>query len=48
MLSLDKDGNGLDRAEFVVGMMTRLGICSEDDVNPFIAMFDSLDADKSG
>jgi len=46
--SLDKDNNGLDKLEFVVGMLTKLEILHWDDVEPFLAQFDALDTDKSG
>lgn len=46
--SLDKDNNGLDKLEFVVGMLTKLEILHWDDVEPFLAQFDALDKDGSG
>merc|ERR1719230_1226685 len=46
--SLDKDNNGLDKLEFVVGMLTKLEILHWDDVEPFLAQFDALDTDRSG
>jgi hypothetical protein len=46
--SLDKDNNGLDKLEFVVGMLTKLEIVQWDDVEPFLAKFDELDKDRSG
>lgn len=46
--SLDKDNNGLDKLEFVVGMLTKLEILHWDDVEPFLAQFDALDQDRSG
>jgi len=33
--SLDKDNNGLDKLEFIVGMLTKLEILQWDDVEPF-------------
>ena len=48
MMSLDKDGNGVDKLEFVVGMLTNLDIISSGDVAPFLVQFDKFDADKSG
>ena len=48
ILSLDKDNNGLDKLEFVVGMLTKLEILHWDDVEPFLAQFDALDSDRSG
>ena len=41
-------GKGVDKAEFIVGMLTKLELISEDDVEPFIAQFESLDVDGSG
>lgn len=46
--SLDKDNNGLDKLEFIVGMLTKLEILQWDDVEPFLAQFDALDKDGSG
>ena len=37
IMSLDKDNNGLDKLEFVVGMLTKLEILHWDDVEPFLA-----------
>jgi len=48
IVSLDKDGNGLDKLEFVIGMLTKLEILQWDDVEPFLAKFDELDKDGSG
>ena len=52
---LDKDGNGVDRTEFVVGLLTALGVtlCGQpldfhNDVQPLLDRFDTLDRDKSG
>jgi len=52
--SLDQDGNGLDRLEFVFGMLMKLGaqLCGSplawSDVEPFLQRFDAMDVDKSG
>jgi len=52
--SLDKDGGGVDKLEFVAQMLITLGaeLCGTalqwSDVEPFIAKFDALDVDKSG
>lgn len=48
MKSLDKDGKGVDRVEFVVGMMERLGLAEWQDAVPFNKLFEELDADGSG
>mmetsp|Transcript_29376 Transcript_29376/g.64218 ORF Transcript_29376/g.64218 Transcript_29376/m.64218 type:complete len:519 (-) Transcript_29376:178-1734(-) len=44
----DKDGNGVDRCEFVCAMLVQLGKVSEDDLVPLLNKFDELDADGSG
>lgn len=52
--SLDKDGGGVDKLEFVVGNLITLGVelCGEPmtwaDVEPFIKKFEELDSDNSG
>jgi len=52
--SLDKDGGGVDKLEFVIGYLITLGVelCGEPltwaDVEPFIAKFEELDSDNSG
>jgi len=46
--SLDKDGKGVDRTEFVLGMLYKLDIIVPDDAEPYIKQFDQLDADGSG
>jgi len=46
--SLDRDGDGVDRCEFVVGMLLKLGLVTEGDVKPFLDQFTQLDADGSG
>lgn len=51
--ALDKDGSGVDKLEFVIGMLINLGveICGDpltwDHVTPFIQKFDILDKDGS-
>ena len=45
---LDKDGNGVDRLEFVVGMLTALDLVQPADVQTFLNKFHELDADNSG
>lgn len=46
--SLDTDGSGVDKCEFVVGMLIKLGLVDEDDVAPYLKQFDALDTDGSG
>jgi len=48
ILSLDKDGNGLDKFEFVIGMLIKLEMVPEEDVQTFIDTFEHLDEDGSG
>ena len=52
--SLDKDGLGVERVEFVVGMLSNLGATyagaplTMEACKPFFAQFDAMDVDKSG
>ena len=46
--TLDKDGNGIDKLDFVVGMLELLGLVEAHDVEPFMEQFDALDVDGSG
>ena len=46
--SLDKDGGGLDKAEFVLGMLYKLDLVKEEDAAPYLKQFHQLDADGSG
>ena len=52
--SLDKDGQGVERVEFVVGMLSNLGATyagaplTMEACKPFFAQFDAMDVDKSG
>lgn len=54
IIGLDKDGNGVDKLEFVVGMLMILGVemCGEpltwSDVRPFVQKFERLDASGNG
>ncbi len=48
MLSLDKDGNGVDKFEFVIGMLTMLDAVKQEDVDMFVKLFEMLDKDGSG
>lgn len=45
---LDRDGQGVDRAEFVVGMLRILGLIEDEDANPWLDRFDELDTDRDG
>ena len=46
--SLDKDGDGVDKAEFVVGMLTALELVTWEDAEPFMKQFESLDQNRDG
>lgn len=52
--SLDKDGEGVDKLEFVIGMLVTLGVevCGEpltwSQVRPFLTKFDQLDVSRNG
>mmetsp|Transcript_4514 Transcript_4514/g.17784 ORF Transcript_4514/g.17784 Transcript_4514/m.17784 type:complete len:407 (-) Transcript_4514:228-1448(-) len=46
--TLDENGDGVDRYEFVVGMLKILEVVDESDVAPWSQRFDELDADGSG
>jgi len=48
ILSLDTDGQGVDRFEFVVGMLTKLEYVDPQDVQGFVAQFDALDQSGDG
>eukprot|EP00966_Prymnesium_polylepis_P129516 2995097-Prymnesium_polylepis.1 len=48
IVDLDKDGKGVDRFEFVIGMLTQLGLVAWSDVEPFVLQFEKLDADGNG
>jgi len=46
--ALDRDGNGVDKAEFVLGMLQLLGVLSEEDYAPFVLQFEHLDKANDG
>jgi Ca2+-binding EF-hand superfamily protein len=46
--SLDKDGGGVDKTEFVVGMLVKLELVGQKDVEPYLKQFAKLDVDGSG
>ena len=48
ILSLDKDGDGVGKAEFVLGMLQILGVLQQGDSLPFLEQFARLDADGDG
>ena len=49
ILSLDRGGGeGVDKLEFVIGMIVKLEMLEWSEVEPFMKQFDQLDLDKSG
>lgn len=46
--AMDLNGDGVDRYEFVIGMLKLLDQLSEEQVAPWSARFDELDEDGSG
>ena len=46
--SLDTDGGGVDKTEFVVGMLVKLELVDQKDVEPYLKQFAKLDVDGSG
>ena len=46
--SLDCDDNGVDKLEFVLGMLMKLELITWSEVKPFLTMFDKFDVDGSG
>ena len=48
MRSLDLDGDGVDKFEFVTGMLKKLDLVDEDDVHAFAKLFHTMDKDGSG
>ena len=46
--ALDKDGSGVDRAEFVLGMLQTLGVLQRGDYEPFLEQFARLDTNGDG
>mmetsp|Transcript_85119 Transcript_85119/g.237514 ORF Transcript_85119/g.237514 Transcript_85119/m.237514 type:complete len:641 (-) Transcript_85119:127-2049(-) len=45
---MDKDGNGVDRCEFVCAMLVQLNKVTQEDLVPLLMKFDDLDVDGSG
>jgi len=48
LAAFDRNGDGIDRNEFVIGMLLHLKIVHQDDIAPFYAQFNKLDVDGSG
>jgi len=46
LVTLDRDGDGIDKAEFVLGMLELIEVISKDDYMPFLRQFHEMD--KSG
>ena len=45
---LDRDGDGVDQSEFVLGMLETLGVISKEDYEPFIKQFKEMDKSNDG
>lgn len=45
---LDRDGDGVDKIEFLVGMLAKLELAYWHDIKPLLHLFDSMDRDGSG
>lgn len=46
---MDKDGDGVDKLEFLIAMLVQNNICDqENDIDPWLKRFDELDKDGSG
>ena len=46
---MDKNGDGVDKLEFLIGMLVQSGVCDqEEDIDPWLKRFDELDKDGSG
>lgn len=45
---LDRDGNGVERWEFLCAMLVQLGKVTEEDLQPLLDKFEELDTDGSG
>mmetsp|Transcript_5550 Transcript_5550/g.14665 ORF Transcript_5550/g.14665 Transcript_5550/m.14665 type:complete len:473 (+) Transcript_5550:42-1460(+) len=48
MRSLDIDGDGVDKFEFVIGMLAKLDAVNMEDVESFVKLFESMDVDGNG
>eukprot|EP00634_Sargassococcus_sp_CCMP2135_P006292 CAMPEP_0198657736 /NCGR_PEP_ID=MMETSP1467-20131203/19028_1 /TAXON_ID=1462469 /ORGANISM="unid. sp., Strain CCMP2135" /LENGTH=495 /DNA_ID=CAMNT_0044393955 /DNA_START=35 /DNA_END=1522 /DNA_ORIENTATION=+ len=48
VMCLDRDGGGIDKAEFIVGMLRILGHVTDEDVEPWFQRFEELDAQGTG
>jgi hypothetical protein len=45
---MDKNGDGVSRAEFLMGMLVAMDLCEERECLGLLARFDELDSDQSG
>jgi len=45
---MDRDGNGVDKCEFVCAMLLQMNKVAEEDLIPLFTKFEELDADGSG
>lgn len=45
---LDRNGDGVDKLEFVIGMLVKLDLAYFHDIQPLLKLFDQFDSDRSG
>jgi len=48
MASLDQNGDGVDKFEFVTGMLIQMNLLDAEDVGNFVKLFEEMDKDGSG
>jgi potassium channel subfamily K len=49
ILSMDRDGDGVDKLEFLVSVLVQLNIVDEKrDIDPWLNLFDKYDVDSNG
>mmetsp|Transcript_110767 Transcript_110767/g.192017 ORF Transcript_110767/g.192017 Transcript_110767/m.192017 type:complete len:984 (-) Transcript_110767:192-3143(-) len=48
IVALDRDGNGVDKWEFTIGMLILMETLSEEQVEKWVTRFDELDVNGSG
>ena len=48
IMCLARDGTGIDKADFIVGMLRILGHVTDEDVEPWYQRFDDLDKNGTG
>merc|ERR1712113_367025 len=45
---LDQDGDGVDRCEYLCGMLIQMNKVTKEDLVPLLLKFEELDEDKDG